>query len=79
MKDVTMNPTDGFQYEENRAVMQGDETKMCGFWDVGGGLSSRMILAALTQNVRFNAIICVIDITKAVKSVFGGVNMNRAD
>ena len=71
------NPTVGFQYEESSAVL-GTETKTAGFWDIGGGEASQMTLQAITQNVRFNAILFVINITDEIQSIYGGIRMQTA-
>ena len=70
-------PTEGFQYEQERLPAGTDGEKVCGFWDVGGGKSSQMILSAITSNVRFNAVLCVIDISEDVVSVHGGVKVHN--
>ena len=36
-----------------------------------------MVITALTQNVRFNAVLFVIDITNEVQSIHGGVKIKK--
>lgn len=72
VEDFSANPTIGFQYEE---IKNSQENYTVGFWDVGGGDACRMTTHGLLQNVRYNALLFVIDISEDIKSIYGGVNL----
>ena len=70
----TPDPTVGFQYEEVEASTgQGNDKPKAGFWDVGGSEACMNVMQAITQNVKFNAVLIVIDITQEIISRYGGV------
>ena len=61
----TPTETVGFQYEEV-PVSRGNnnsDSMTGGFWDVGGSEACMNVMQAITQNVKFHAILIVIDIT----------------
>jgi len=67
------NPTIGFQYEEITIAVDKDDKAIGGFWDVGGNEACMAVMQAITQNISFKAIIFVIDITKEIKTKYGGI------
>lgn len=70
----TPDATVGFQYEEVEATTgQGNDKPKAGFWDVGGSEACMNVMQAITQNVKFNAVLIVIDITQEIISRYGGV------
>ena len=73
--DLKVNATVGFQYEEISYFLDKDKKQenFCGFWDVGGNEACMSVMQAITQNIKFNAIIFVIDITNSIKSRYGGI------
>jgi len=75
---VKVNPTVGFQYEEisfdvRKKGKKEEELATAGFWDIGGNEACMAVMQAVTQNIKFNAMVFVVDITNDVNSRFGGI------
>ena len=73
LRGTNPDPTVGFQYEEVPASNTGSIKMQAGFWDVGGSEACMNVMQAITQNVKFSAILIVIDITYEIISRYGGV------
>ena len=52
---------------------------LVGFWDIGGSDACKTILPSILQNIKFSAIIYVIDISKEVKSLYGGIKIRSTN
>ena len=75
---VKVNPTVGFQYEEiqfdvRKKGKKEPEIATAGFWDIGGNEACMAVMQAVTQNIKFNALVFVVDITDDIMSRYGGI------
>eukprot|EP00347_Sterkiella_histriomuscorum_P009737 403340077 len=57
-KEWRATPTTGFNYEE----IQSERGDRAGVWDVGGSLTTQMIMSSIYKNVHFSGLLYVINI-----------------
>lgn len=74
--DFKVNPTVGFQYEEITIPLGKDLEATAGFWDIGGNEACMAVMQAITQNIKFGALIFVVDVTNEIKTKYGGIRQN---